>query len=109
MIAPMRTDDPRATSPDPPSRQRVIVRRSVEIFALSGLAVAQPLLDIFGKAPEHFVLRGVDRGGILAFALIVTFAPPLVLSLVGVLTGFVSAPLSDTVHSATIGVLAVIA
>jgi arylsulfatase A-like enzyme len=54
-------------------------RYQLEILALSGFAVAQPVLDVFGDNLEAFVFRGADRLQIVVFALLVAFVPPLVL------------------------------
>jgi hypothetical protein len=54
-------------------------RYQLEILALSGFAVAQPVLDVFGDNLEAFVFRGADRLQIVVFALLVAFVPPVVL------------------------------
>jgi hypothetical protein len=48
-----------------------------ELAALTGLAVAQPLLDVTGKAPDFFLLHRLSRGGILALVCLIVLAPPL--------------------------------
>jgi len=53
-----------------------LTSRGPELLALSALAVAQPLLDLFGRNPEFFVASDSTRPEILAFALMVTFAVP---------------------------------
>jgi hypothetical protein len=54
-------------------------RYAAELLGLSALAVAQPVLDVFGKAPDAFVFRQADASDIVAFALLVALVPPLVL------------------------------
>ena len=61
----------------------------VELLALTGFAVAQPLLDIFGRAPTQFVFREAQRADIVAFGLMVTFALPVVLLVIEALVGLV--------------------
>jgi hypothetical protein len=56
----------------------VLRSRAFVILGLSGLAVAQPLLDLFGNNPEFFVAGNYSRGQIIAFAVLVTLVPPLV-------------------------------
>ncbi len=56
----------------------VLRSRALVILGLSGLAVAQPLLDLFGKNPEFFVAGNYSRGQIVVFALLITLVPPLV-------------------------------
>lgn len=52
-----------------------LVPAAFELAALTGAAVAQPLLDEFGRAPDVFIRAGVGRWGVVAFALIVALAP----------------------------------
>jgi hypothetical protein len=46
-----------------------------ELFALTGLAVAQPLLDVTGKAPDFFLLHRSDRAQILLLVAVIVLAP----------------------------------
>jgi hypothetical protein len=57
----------------------------VELVALTGLAVAQPLLDVTGKAPDFFLLHRSDRAQILLLVALIVAAPPLGLWAVEVL------------------------
>lgn len=50
-----------------------------EIVALSALAVAQPVLDVFGRAPEVFVEAGASRADLWLFAVAVAVVPAIVL------------------------------
>ena len=52
--------------------------RSLVVLGLSSLAVAQPLLDLFGRNPEFFVAGNYSTGQIVWFALLITLLPPLV-------------------------------
>jgi hypothetical protein len=52
--------------------------RSFVVLGLSSLAVAQPLLDLFGRNPEFFVAGSYSTGQIVWFALIITLVPPLI-------------------------------
>ena len=56
-------------------------RRVFVIAGLSTLAVAWPVLDIFGRNPEVFVASRTSRGN-CAFAALVVLGIPLILSLV---------------------------
>ena len=60
------------------TRADVLRSRALIILGLSGLAVTQPLLDLFGNNPEFFVAGNYSRGQIIAFALLVVLVPPLV-------------------------------
>ena len=48
-----------------------------ELLALTGLAIAQPLLDVTGKAPDFFLLHRSDRTQILLLVALIVLAPPL--------------------------------
>jgi hypothetical protein len=52
------------------------------VIGMAGLAITQPVLDLFGKNPEFFVAGRYDAGQILGFAVVVAFAPALVALLV---------------------------
>ena len=53
--------------------------RGAQLLAVSGFALAQPLFDILGKNAEFFAVRGSTPADIVFFALVVTFAPALIL------------------------------
>lgn len=55
-----------------------VANRAAVIFGLSALAVAQPLLDLFGNNPEFFVAGSYSSGQVITFALIITLLPPVV-------------------------------
>lgn len=46
------------------------------------MAVAQPLLSVFGDNPEFFVFLRADRADTVVYALVVVLVPPLVLGIV---------------------------
>src|SRR5690606_20019942 len=50
------------------------------ITGLAGVAITQPMLDLFGRSPEFFVSGRYTPRQIVAFALIVAFVPPVVAS-----------------------------
>ena len=51
----------------------------LELFALTGLAVAQPLLDVTGKAPDFFLLHRSDRAQILLLVALIVLVPTALL------------------------------
>ena len=79
--------------------------RGVEIFGLSGLAVAQPLYEVFGDSPEVFVFADAGRRDIVAFAFVLLLVPPLVLWGAGALVGLVAPRSRQPVHLGTLGLL----
>ena len=56
----------------------VVRTRAFVILGLCALAVAQPLLDLFGKNPEFFVAGNYSSAQIVSFALIIVIVPPAV-------------------------------
>lgn len=85
------------------------LRRGAELFALTGVAVVQPVLDVLGRSPETFVFRGVNEGQLILFALLVAIAPAVVLWLIGLLTRVFGATARNLVHVAMVGGLAAVA
>lgn len=76
---------------DPPShRVRRGLRRelllALELSALVGFAVTQPVLGPFGDAPEVFVSAGASRAQVIAFGVGVALVPVLVLAVAAALT-----------------------
>jgi hypothetical protein len=61
-----------------PGRPSLLVG-SAHLAALWALAFAEPLLDLLGRNPDFFVARGNSSGDIIAFALIFSLVPPLVM------------------------------
>ncbi len=57
---------------------RTLARRAFAIAGVSALAVAQPLLDLFGNNPEFFVAGNYSTAQIVWFALLIVAVPPLV-------------------------------
>ena len=86
--------------------RRVLGYDALSLLALSGLAVAQPLLDLFGKNPEFFVAAEASRGQIVAFALVVVFAVPAVALLLELVAHAVGPRVGAVVHAVLVFVLA---
>jgi hypothetical protein len=57
---------------------RTVGRRAAVVLGLSGLAVAQPLLDLFGRNPQFFVAGNYSDAQIVLFALAITLVPPAI-------------------------------
>lgn len=93
----------------PAAPRASVVRREVyaflEVAALCGLAVAQPLLDITGKSPDFFLFYGAGAGEILALVVLVTVVPPVALWGIGALSGFAGPRVRVAVHAATVAAL----
>ena len=81
-----------------------------ELFALTGLAITQPVLDITGKSPDMFLFRRADRLDILLLVAGVTVLPALSIWVVEMLAGLVSPTLRRHLHLVAVtGLLTVLA
>ena len=85
---------------------RTVRGRSLVILGLSGLAVTQPLLDLFGRNPEFFVAGRYNAEQIVWFALVVAFVPPLVGIVVVALASLLGRPVGMVVYDAVVALLA---
>ncbi len=84
------------------------IRREAAQFAallgICGFAVTQPVLDVFGGAPEQFAFRGATSSDIVLFALAVALVPAVLLWLPGAVAGRFSDRAGTLVHLAGIAV-----
>jgi Sulfatase len=85
------------------------LRRLLELLALTGLAVVQPLLDVLGRSTETFVFRGVEGKEIVLFAAVVALGPALVLWLIGLGSRVFGEPVRSAAHLGMIGGLVTLA
>lgn len=90
-----------------PGRVRREISALLELFALCGLAIAQPLLDITGRAPDFFLFHEARPIEILGLAGLVTLAPPLLCWSAGLLVGLAGRLARRTAHVLTVGALCV--
>jgi Sulfatase len=70
----------------------------LELFALAGFVVAQPLLDALGRSPGLLQLRQADARDIVLLAIAFTVAPPVALAAVEVLAGPLGRRVRRLVH-----------
>ena len=89
--------------PESPSSRRL--RPFLELLGLIGLAVAQPLLAVFGDAPDYFVFQGSSSRDIVVFAVVIVLAPPLVLWALTQLIGWGSDRRRRIAQSSAVGLL----
>lgn len=59
----------------------------LDLLALAGFVVAQPLLDVLGKSPDFLLFRQAEARDIVALALAITLIPPLALWALEALVG----------------------
>jgi hypothetical protein len=69
-----------------------------ELFALTGLVIAQPVLDVIGRSPDMFLFRRADRVDILLLTVGLMVLPALAIWLVEALAGLVSATVRRLLH-----------
>jgi hypothetical protein len=82
----------------------------VELFVLSGFAIAQPLLDVTGKSPDFFLFRRADRLDIVALVLGVLVLPAFFIWGFEVAVGLVSERVRRWLHLAAVaGLFALLA
>ena len=85
---------------------RTTGRRAAVVFGLTSVAVAQPLLDLFGRNPQFFIAGNYSDGQIVIFALLITFVPPVVATAVIAAASAIDRRLGRAVFGITVGVLA---
>jgi len=89
----------------PPAR----LRSFLELFALCGLAITQPVLDLFGRAPQQFTFRAVGGWGIVVFALVVAVVPAAAIWVVEQALRLASGRAAAVVHlAAVVGLVAAV-
>jgi hypothetical protein len=94
----------------PPASRRERLWAFFELFALVGFVIAQPTLDVLGRAPDFFLFRRADRGDILLLVVAVTVLPALGLWLVELAAGLAGERARRAVHLLMVaGLLAVLA
>jgi hypothetical protein len=75
----------------------------LDVFALAGFVVAQPLLDVLGRSADFLRFRQADARDIVALAVAFTLAPPVMLGAVEVLAGLLGRRVRWLVHLALVG------
>lgn len=84
-----------------------VANRTAVIFGLSALAVAQPLLELFGKNPEFFVAGSYSTGQIVLFAVLITVLPPVVGAMAVAASSAIDRRAGDAVFGAVVAALGV--
>jgi hypothetical protein len=77
-----------------PNRARCFI----ELFALCGFGIAQPLLSVFGRAPDQFALRGASSAQIILFGVLIVLVPPLTLWCIEIAVGGLRDSWRSTLH-----------
>lgn len=82
--------------------------RAVQLFALWGFGIAQPIYDILNDEPFWFAVQGYDGVDVVVYALALLFVPPLLLVGVERLLGLASSRLAGFAHGLFVVVLAAV-
>jgi hypothetical protein len=82
---------------------RELLRNAAHVTVLSTLAFAEPLIDILGRNPTFFAVRGSTSREIVLFALALTLAPPAALVLLEVAARAVAPRLGWALHLLFVG------
>ncbi|MEU1840966.1 sulfatase-like hydrolase/transferase [Micromonospora chersina] len=95
-------------SPDRPRRRggwRGEAGRLLEVVALVGLVVTQPLLDVLGRSPDFFLFHRASRADVLLLVALIAIAPTVPFALLGAL-GLIAGRLARAaVHTLVVGLL----
>ncbi|WP_330441081.1 sulfatase-like hydrolase/transferase [Micromonospora sp. NBC_00821] len=81
--------------------------RLLEIVALVGLVVTQPLLDVLGRSPDFFLFHRADPAQILLLLALVTVLPTVAVALLGALSRLAGRTARALTHTALVGLLVV--
>lgn len=102
------TPDEASEAPDgPPSRRwRELALDAAVVFGLMGVALTQPLLDLFGRNPTFFVAGGYGRRQIVAFAVVIAVVPGLIVWVATTLPGLVHRTVGSVIHRIRVAALA---
>lgn len=79
---------------------------TAELLALCGAAIAHPLLDLFGRAPDVFLRANASRADLWWFALGVAFVPVFVIVVIESLVAIASERAAALVHRLFVALLA---
>jgi hypothetical protein len=78
--------------------RRALLLDGAHLAILWTFAIAQPVLDLLGRTPEFFAVRGSARVDIIVFAVAVVVLPPAVLLALEALAALVDARLRRAIH-----------
>ena len=86
-------------------RQQGALRRLAELFALTGFALVQPVLDVTGRAPDFFLYRHPRTWQIRVLLALVVLGPPLGMWVAELAAAFVSKVAAKALHLVFVTVL----
>ncbi|MFI6263384.1 sulfatase-like hydrolase/transferase [Micromonospora sp. NPDC051006] len=84
---------------------RAELGRLLEIVALVGLVVTQPLLDVLGRSPDFFLFHRAQRADILLLVALVAVVPTVPPALLGALSRLAGRAARSVTHTVLVGAL----
>ncbi|WP_406044341.1 sulfatase-like hydrolase/transferase [Micromonospora sp. NBC_00898] len=84
---------------------RAELGRLLEVVALVGLVVTQPLLDVLGRSPDFFLFHRAGRGDILLLVALIAIVPTLPFALLGAVSLAAGRIARSAVHTLLVGLL----
>lgn len=84
---------------------RVELSRLLEVVALVGLVVTQPLLDVLGRSPDFFLFHRADPTQILLLVALVAVVPTVGVALLGALSRLAGRTARALTHTGLVGLL----
>ncbi|GAA4577280.1 hypothetical protein GCM10023176_50520 [Micromonospora coerulea] len=94
---------PAPTRPGRPWRAELC--RQLEVVALVGLVVTQPLLDVLGRSPDFFLFHRAGPGDILLLVALIAIAPTVPFALLGAATLVAGRTARAALHTLLVGLL----
>ncbi|MEU1587814.1 sulfatase-like hydrolase/transferase [Micromonospora sp. NPDC005710] len=79
--------------------------RLLEMAALVGLVVTQPLLDVLGRSPDFFLFHRADPAQILLLVALVTVTPTVAVALLAALSRLAGRTARAVTHTCLVGLL----
>ncbi|TCB94320.1 sulfatase [Micromonospora zingiberis] len=84
---------------------RAEVGRLLEVAALLGLVITQPLLDVLGRSPDFFLFHRADRREILLLVALIAVLPTAAIGLLGLICGLLGPAVRAGTHALLVGLL----
>lgn len=101
-LAPPRSR-PRAAPPRRGWRREA--GRLLEVVALIGLVVTQPLLDVLGRSPDFFLFHRATRGDVLLLVALIAIVPTVPFAVLGAASLIAGRVARAAVHTGLVGLL----
>lgn len=105
---PQSPGEPPGAGTPPRSRWRRESWLFLELFALCGFVVVQPLLEVIGGSPDFFIFHGMSSWDVIALVAIFVLVPPVALWGLGALVGLAGIRVRRMAHVVTVAGLLIL-